>query len=448
MKIAVVGSGVAGLGAAWALSADHEVVVYEAETRLGGHSNTVEVTAVDGRTVPVDTGFIVYNERTYPNLIRLFEHLGVATEASNMSFAVSVDRGQFEYAGSAAGLFAQRRNLLRPRLWRLLRDLLRFYRTAPAFLETTGDLPIGEYLQREGYSQAFMDDHLLPMAAAVWSCSTHEVRAFPTKSFLRFNLNHGLMQLTNRPQWRTVSGGSREYVKRLSAPIAAQARLGTPVAAIQRTAAGVTVTDRQGHNDLFDQVVLACHGDQARALLGTDASKAEAAVLSAFRYQPNRTLLHRDPGLMPRRRSVWSSWNYLSGKTADDRRAVSVTYWMNRLQNLDPAVPLFVSLNPIDEPRTDLIEAEFNYDHPVFDSDAVAAQAALPEIQGVAQTWFCGSYCGYGFHEDALQAGFAVAAALGSPVPWASDVVPASPSANIVPPNLRPYVVEPAIAAE
>lgn len=448
MRVAVVGSGVAGLGAAWSLSADHEVVVYEAEARLGGHSNTVEVTAEDGRRLPVDTGFIVYNERTYPNLIRLFDHLGVATEPSNMSFAVSVDEGRFEYAGSAAGLFAQRRNLIRPRLWRLVRDLLRFYRTAPAFLETDEDLPIGEYLEREGYSPAFMDDHLLPMAAAVWSCSTEEVRAFPTRSFLRFNLNHGLMQLSDRPQWRTVSGGSREYVKRLSAPIAAQARLGTAVAAIRRTAEGVTVIDGQGQSDLFDQVVLACHGDQARAILGDETTAAEASVLDAFRYQPNRTLLHRDPALMPRRQSVWSSWNYLSGKTADQRRAVSVTYWMNRLQNLDPSVPLFVSLNPIQDPRSDLIEAEFSYDHPVFDQAAMAAQARLPEIQGVVSTWFCGSYCGYGFHEDALQAGFAVAAALGSPVPWAADVVPASPAARIVPEDLRPQVLEPAIAAE
>lgn len=448
MRLAVVGSGVAGLGAAWALSTDHEVVVYEAENRLGGHSNTVEVTTANGGRLPVDTGFIVYNERTYPNLIRLFDHLQVTTEPSNMSFAVSVDEGQFEYGGSAAGLFAQRRNLIRPRLWRLVRDLLRFYRTAPAFLETDGDLPIGEFLRREGYSPAFMDDHLLPMAAAVWSCSTEDVSAFPTKSFLRFNLNHGLMQLSNRPQWRTVSGGSREYVKRLSAPVAAQARLNTPVAAIRRTADGVTVIDGSGHSDSFDQVVLACHGDQARAILGDEATPAEAAVLDTFRYQPNRTLLHRDPSLMPRRRAVWSSWNYLSGQTADARRAVSVTYWMNRLQNLDPSVPLFVSLNPIQDPRDDLIEAEFSYDHPVFDQAAVAAQARLPEIQGGARTWFCGSYCGYGFHEDALQAGFAVAAALGSPVPWAAEVVPASPAAGIVPEDLRPRVLEPAIAAE
>ena len=448
MKIAVVGSGVAGLGAAWRLSAEHEVIVYEADKRLGGHSNTVEVAANDGGTIAVDTGFIVYNERTYPNLIRLFEHLDVATEPSNMSFAVSVDKGRFEYAGSPAGLFAQRRNLVRPRLWRLLRDLRRFYRTAPDHLETTGDLPIGEYLRREGYSPAFMDDHLLPMAAAIWSCSTAEIQSFPTKSFLRFNLNHGLMQFANRPQWRTVSGGSREYVKRLSAPFAAQARLGTPVAALKRGANGVTVIDRQGQSDVFDQVVLACHGDQARAILGQDATPAEAAILDSFRYQANHTLLHRDPHLMPRRKGVWSSWNYLSGKTRDNARAVSVTYWMNRLQNLDPSVPLFVSLNPIEAPRSELVEAEFSYDHPVFDSAAVAAQTRLPEIQGLARTWFCGSYCGYGFHEDALQAGLAVAGALGCPAPWADDIVPASPAAKIVTENHQAPFLDPAIAAE
>ena len=448
MKIAVVGSGVAGLGAAWRLSAEHEVILYEAETRLGGHSNTVEVATGDGATLAVDTGFIVYNERTYPNLIRLFEHLEVATEPSNMSFAVSVDKGRFEYAGSPAGLFAQRRNLVRPRLWRLLRDLRRFYRTAPAYLETTGDLPIGEYLRREGYSPTFMDDHLLPMAAAIWSCSTAEIQSFPTKSFLRFNLNHGLMQFANRPQWRTVSGGSREYVRRLSAPFAARARLGTPVAALKRDHDGVTVIDRQGQSDRFDQVVLACHGDQARAILGPDVTPVEASVLDAFRYQTNRALLHRDPELMPRRKGVWSSWNYLSGKTRDDERAVSVTYWMNRLQNLDPAVPLFVSLNPIEAPRSDLVEGEFSYDHPVFDSAAVAAQSRLPEIQGLARTWFCGSYCGYGFHEDALQAGLAVAEALGCPAPWVDEVVPASPAAKIVAPERSVPVLDPGIAAE
>ncbi len=446
MRIAVVGSGVAGLGAAWLLSSRHEVVVYEAEGRLGGHSNTVEASAPDGGTIPVDTGFIVYNERTYPNLIRLFEALDVPTEPSNMSFAVSVDQGSFEYAGSLPGLFAQRRNLLRPRLWRLVRDLLRFYRQAPDFLGSAEDLSIADYLAREGYSGAFMDDHLLPMAAAIWSCSIDEIQSFPTRSFLRFNQNHGLMQLRDRPQWRTVTGGSREYVRRIAAPFAADARLNTPVAAVRRAANGVTVVDAQGHADEFDQVVLACHGDTARRILGENASAAESEVLACFRYQSNRAILHRDPALMPRRRGVWSSWNYLSGRTAERERAVSVTYWMNRLQNLDPAVPLFVSLNPIAEPQPDLVEMETVYDHPVFDAAAVAAQARLPEIQGVRRTWFCGSYCGYGFHEDALQAGFAVAGALGCPVPWSAEVVPASPAAGIV--RAGDPALEPAMAAE
>jgi hypothetical protein len=448
MRVAVVGSGVAGLGAAWLLSSRHEVVVYEAEGRLGGHSNTVDVQAPDGGTIPVDTGFIVYNERTYPNLIRLFEALGVATEPSNMSFAVSVDRGRFEYAGSLGGLFAQRRNLVRPRLWRLVRDLLRFYREAPAALEAVDDLPIADYLKREGYSRAFMDDHLLPMAAAIWSCSLADIQAFPTKSFLRFNHNHGLLQLRDRPQWRTVTGGSRAYVRRISGPFRQGVRLNAPVAAVRRAANGVTVVDASGHSDEFDQVVLACHGDAARAILGDDASPDEAQVLDRFRYQANRAILHRDPALMPRRRGVWASWNYLSGLTPDSERAVSVSYWMNRLQNLDPAVPLFVSLNPFEAPKDELVESEFVYDHPVFDAGAVAAQARLPEIQGVRRTWFCGSYCGYGFHEDALQAGFAVAGALGCPAPWADEVVPASPSARIVRPADATPALEPAAAAE
>ena len=430
MKIAIVGGGIAGLGAAWLLSQRYDVTLYEANGYPGGHSNTVTVPTRAG-PIPVDTGFIVYNAPNYPNLTRLFDHLGVATEASTMSFAASLDDGRFEYAGSLGGLFAQRSNLLRPRLWRLLLDVLRFYREAPHLLDAEPASPgndeptLGDFLAARGYAEPFVRDHLLPMAAAIWSGDPDDMRAFPLRTFIRFFQNHGLLQLADRPQWRTVTGGSREYVRRLTAPFRSRIRLNRPVAAVTRMLHGVLVRSEDGTVERFDQVVLATHGDQALAILGRDATPAERVVLGRFGYSSNRAILHQDPRLMPRRRAVWSSWNYIGGRTG----AVSVTYWMNRLQNLDPAHPLFVSLNPVAEPDPSTVLAGFTYQHPQFDSHAIAAQRRLPDIQGQDRTWFCGSYCGYGFHEDALQSGLAVAAALGAPAPWADEVTPMTPAA-------------------
>jgi hypothetical protein len=450
MHIAVVGSGIAGLGAAWALSRHHEVTVFEAEPRLGGHANTVDL-ELDGRQIAVDTGFIVYNLRTYPHLIRLFEHLGVPTEASNMSFAVSLGSGRLEYAGSPRGLFAQKRNFVRPGHWTMIRDVLRFYRDAPKLLQLPPDAPaaaqtLGDYLRAHRYGRSFVYDHLLPMAAAIWSCPVERMLAFPMRSFVRFCDNHGLLLLRDRPQWRTVTGGSRAYVRRVAAGISGPIRLATPVRALARDPAGVSVlTD--GGAERFDQVVLATHGDRALQLLGQDADARERAILGAFGYEPNRAVLHTDPRLMPARRAVWSSWNYLGdGAHADDAK-VSVSYWMNSLQNLTGS-DLFVSLNPLQEPEARCTVAEFSYDHPVFDTAALDAQARLPEIQGVRRTWFCGSYCGYGFHEDGLEAGFAVAAALGAPAPWWESVAPASPAAEIAAGMPAPAAAVAGIAAE
>lgn len=425
-RIAVVGAGIGGLGAALALSERHDVTVYEAEARLGGHSNTVTVTAA-GRTIPVDTGFIVYNLDTYPNLIALFAHLGVPTQASDMSFAVSADGGALEYSGSDLnGLFAQRCNLLRPRFLGMVRDVLRFYREAPAvLLRPDTRQTLGEYLAAGGYGRSFVDDHLLPMAAAIWSCPTATMLDFPVVSFVRFCRNHGLLRIRDRPQWRTVSGGSREYVRRIADRLPGRIRLATPVAAIVRGTAGVVVRDAGGNEDRFDHVVLAVHGDQAAALLG-DPDPRERAILGAFRYAPNHAVLHGDAALMPRRRAVWASWNYLTGRDAAGDRAVSVTYWMNRLQGLDPAVPLFVSLNPSRPPDPARTHAAFDYMHPVFDQPAIDAQAALPAIQGQRRTWFCGAWCGYGFHEDGLTAGLAVAAALGAAPGWTRPLAAAA----------------------
>ena len=416
LDIAIVGTGISGMAAAWLLSSRHRVTVYEAADRVGGHTNTVEVPGPEG-SVAVDTGFIVYNELNYPNLVALFDHLGVPTKPSNMSFAASVDDGALEYSGSGlAGLFAQRRNLLRPRFYRMLRDTLRFYRDGAELLNDPklAHLCLGEVLERGNYSDAFIADHLLPMAAAIWSTPVADMRAYPAASFIRFCMNHGLMQVRGRPQWRTVAGGSREYVTRLTAPYADRIRTGAGVAGVRREphGGGVALELRSGEIARHDHVVIAAHADQALAMLD-EASNQERALLGAFTYTRNRAVLHQDPALMPRRAAVWSSWNYLSRSADDGRDRVCVTYWMNRLQDLDRRVPLFVTLNPHREIAPEAVLRSFDYEHPAYDLAAGRAQRDLWRLQGHRNTWYCGSYFGAGFHEDGLQAGLAVAEALG-----------------------------------
>ncbi|MDX1690905.1 MAG: FAD-dependent oxidoreductase [Acidimicrobiia bacterium] len=417
MDIAVVGSGVSGLGAAWALARTHSVTLYEADDRPGGHAHTVDVAGF-----AVDTGFIVYNEATYPHFTRLLDALDVPTAPSDMSFSFSLD-GDVEYRGSLGGMLAAPRNLLARRYRSMLRDIVRFRREGEMLLATAGTASLGEVLRSEGYSAGFAEDYLLPMAAAIWSARIGEIRAYPAASFLRFFANHGLIRITDRPRWRTVAGGSRTYVERIAAGLD-DVRLSTPVRAVDRAGDGVTVVSDRGR-DVFDHVVLATHTDQALRLLGTGASPEESAVLGAIRYEPNRAVLHSDPSLMPRRRRVWASWNYLADRGDRERRRASVTYWMNRLQPLDEAAPqLFVSLNPPRMPER--VHGSWDYAHPQFDEAALSAQQRLADIQGRRRTWFAGAWAGYGFHEDGLQAGLNVAAALGSPAPWHDAVVPVS----------------------
>ena len=422
-RIAVVGSGISGLSAAWLLSRSADVVLYEAEGRPGGHSNTVLAPAGD-RQIPVDTGFIVYNDRNYPNLVALFDHLSVPTLASNMSFSASIDGGAFEYSGSGLqGLLGQRSNVLRPRCWRMLSDILRFYRQAPALLDRPelATVSLGDYLASSRYGASFVEDHLLPMGAAIWSTTASEMRLYPLHAFIRFFANHGLLSLTDRPRWRTVAGGSREYVKRLLADFSGELRLGQPVRSVRRDAFGVEVTDAQGHADRFDDVVLATHADQSLKLLA-DADQVEHETLGAFEYTRNLAVLHSDPRLMPKRRKVWSSWNYISEPKGSGSNALCVTYWMNHLQSLDPMRPLFVTLNPCREIDPKHIIQTFDYEHPLFDLKANAAQRRLWPLQGRRRIWFCGAYFGSGFHEDGLQAGLAVAEALGGVRrPWSVE---------------------------
>lgn len=417
LKIAVIGTGISGMAAAWLLNLGHEITVYERATRLGGHSNTV-----DAGGIPVDTGFIVYNPVNYPNLTALFDHLGVPTKPSEMSFGVSLDDGDLEYSGTdLAGLFAQKRNLMRPRFLSMLRDLLRFYRDAPAAATALADprITLGDYLRAGGYGDAFCRDHLLPMAAAIWSAPPQKMLDYPAAAFIRFHHNHGLLQIADRPEWRTVDGGSRAYVEKLTAPFADRIRLDCGAVSVRRTGDGVIVQGNDGDAERFDHVVLASHADQSLALL-EDADAREREILGAFRYSHNLAVLHTDTRFMPKRRAAWSSWNFIGDR--DSEAGVCVTYWMNRLQSIAGAPDMFVTLNPSQPPHAGTLLHSEVYEHPMFDSRAIAAQSELWSLQGRRNTWFCGAYFGAGFHEDGLQAGLAVAEALGGVRrPWTVD---------------------------
>lgn len=403
LDIAIVGTGISGLSAAWLLSRRHRVTVFERDLRIGGHSHTVNAGGLS-----VDTGFIVYNELTYPNLTALFSHLGVATKPSNMSFSVSLDGGRLEYAGNLAGLFAQRRNITSARFWSMLRDLARFYHRAPRDLPAIGSTSLGDYLDGIGCGVAFRDDHLYPMAAAIWSTPAHKIAEYPAAAFIRFCENHGLLKFVRRPLWCTVEDGSQQYVDKLTEGFRDRIRIGCGVQSVRRRDGQVEVTSDRG-TERFDHVVIAAHADQALAMLA-DPHPLEQRLLGAFRYRRNEAILHSDPSLMPRRQRVWASWNYAS---ETDQRSPSVTYWMNRLQSLPDDRQMFLSLNPLLRPDAALVHSRHVYDHPMFDQAATTAQSELWSLQGMRNTWFCGAYFGAGFHEDGLQSGLAVAEQLG-----------------------------------
>ncbi len=410
-RIAVVGSGVAGLSCAWLLSRSHDVTLFEADDRIGGHSNTVEA-PTPSAPVAVDTGFIVYNPDNYPNLVGLFDHLSVPTKPAHMSFAVSLDDGAFEYSSHGIpALFAQKRNYASPKFWRMIADLLRFQKQAPrdlAEMERTGETLV-EYLDRNNYGRLFRDAHLLPQAAAIWSSTLDQMTSYPAASFVRFYMNHNLLTYDLKPTWRTVDGGSREYVSRLHADFMGRTVLNAGIAGIARDALGASVRFADGRSERFDAVVLATHSDQALRLLDQPTAK-EASLLGAIRYRANRAVLHRDTKLMPKRRKAWAAWTHQG--YSDRAGEGGVTYWMNELQSL-PGPPLFVSLNPAREPDPALILGQWDYEHPVFDTAAVRAQADLWSLQGEGGVWFAGAWFGSGFHEDGLQAGLAVAEGLG-----------------------------------
>ena len=417
-RIAIVGSGVSGLSAAWLLSQAHDVVVYEKDARLGGHSNTFDVDLPSGR-VPVDTGFIVYNQPSYPNFTALLDHLGVATEESCMSFAASIDGGKVEYSGQGvSAIFAKKSNAASPTFWRMLSDIPRFHRDARKALDGgfCEHASLGDFVTERRYGRGFRDHFLKPMAAAIWSTPAIKVLEYPALSFLNFFQNHGLLKVMNGQHWRTVTNGSRSYVRELEKAFADNVRMSCGVSKVERGPQGVAVTDERGHVDHFDHIVIASHANAAHAVL-SDASDEERDVLGGFSYQPNRAVLHFDEGQMPHRRRAWSSWNYLS-RDHDG----AVTYWMNRLQNLPCRENIFVTLNPVTPIRQDAIIADFSYEHPMFNARTWKAQRDIWRIQGRGGVWYAGAHLGYGFHEDGLHSGLAVAEAIGGVRrPWSVE---------------------------
>ena len=414
MKIAVIGSGIAGLGAAWRLSREHEVVLFEREARLGGHTHTHSVVQA-GRRYSVDTGFIVFNAQNYPLLTRLFDELGVASQETTMSFGVQDARNGLEYnATDLDSLFCQRRNLVSPRFWGMVRDILRFYREAPALLALAGDGPsLGDYLRENRYGAMFIDDHLVPMASALWSSPSDGIMGFPAKYLARFMDNHHMLQVQGRPPWRVVSGGSSTYVQALQAAWSVKVRLSSPVLRVRRDAEGVTVTTDTG-DDRFDQVVLACHSDQSVAMLA-DPSDAEREVLGAMPYQANETVLHTDARLLPRNRKAWAAWS--AHVPAEAGAPCTVSNVMNLLQGIDSPEPFVVTLNRSKQIDPAKVLARMRYHHPVYTHASVAAQSRRDEISGVNRTWYAGAYWGFGFHEDGLRSGIDVARGLGATWP-------------------------------
>ena len=417
LKIAVIGSGITGSSAAWALHKVHDVVLYEKEQRPGGHTATVDID-YNGTPISVDTGFIVYNEATYPNLTALFNELDVKTHESNMSFSLSLDQGKLEWSGDSLWtIFAQKRNLFRPSFLLMIREILRFNKQC--LVDRAGghlaDISIGDYLNWRGFSPGFMNNYLVPMAAAIWSTEAKRMMQFPADYFVNFFDNHRLIY-SRAHMWRTVTGGSRNYLDKLLAPVK-NARIGHEVTSVRRSGSSVFVTDSTGRTEEYDRVILASHSDQTLKIL-SDATEQEKRLLHSIPYQANRVILHRDQALMPVRKRVWASWNYLrNSKTENDKR-VAVSYWMNRLQGIDNKYPLFVTLNPEREPDPKLVFAEFSYDHPQFSGQSMLAQKELETIQGENNTWFAGAWTGYGFHEDGLSSGLAAAEALGGIIPW------------------------------
>ncbi len=419
MKIAIVGTGISGLASAYLLNPDHQITVYEINDYIGGHSRTVDVSTASGIT-PVDTGFIVFNYRNYPLLTGLFNHLGVAVEKSDMSFGVSIHNGWFEYSTQTLStLFAQKQNLVRWSFWKMVMDILRFNRHSSRYLHAESSVTLGECLDQLKVSEWFKQYYILAMGGAIWSCPLETMLAFPASSFLRFFDNHGLLTVNDQPQWYTVSGGSREYIKKLTASFKHNIRINCGVSQVDRHNQSVTVLDTNGQSEQFDHIVFSSHADQTLAMLD-NPDQHEQAVLSAFQYQNNTAILHSDESFMPQQKKCWASWVYLNDQKQDKRGSISLSYWMNNLQNLNPDPVLIVTLNPSGQhvPDPAKIHDQFDFEHPIFNQSAIDAQQRINSIQGQNNCWYCGAYQRNGFHEDGLHSAVEVAKKMGAHIPW------------------------------
>lgn len=414
MKIAIIGTGISGLSAAYLLCNLHDVTVYEKNSYIGGHSRTIDVD-LGGRKTALDTGFIVFNDWNYPNLMGLFTHLGVAYEKSDMSFGVSISNGWLEY--SSSNIFAQRRNLLRPEFYGMLKDIINFNRKALALSEQKPDITLQECLDELKLGSWFQRYYILAMGAAIWSCPVDTIMKFPAKTFLRFFKNHGLLNLVERPQWYTVTGGSREYISKITKPYEHKIKHNTAALSVTPKDGKVSVIDSKGETAEYDHVILASHADQSLELLQTQDTEVKN-ILSSFTYQKNRIVVHTDQSFMPKSRKCWASWVYLCEDRKDNKPSVSLTYWMNNLQNLDADHPVFVTLNPDTMPKRALTIEEHTFMHPVFDKTAISAQEKIKTIQGRGNIWLCGAYQRYGFHEDGLMSAIEVSKMLGAIVLW------------------------------
>jgi predicted NAD/FAD-binding protein len=415
MKIAIIGAGISGMGAAYLLSDQHDVTLYEKNKYVGGHSRTIDVKTADN-TLAVDTGFIVFNNWNYPNLLGFFKALNVPYLKSDMSFGVSIDNGWLEY--SSYGLFAQKRNLFRFQYWRMLSNIIRFNKQAPKYIERDINISLKECLNELNMSTWFKQYYLLAMGAAIWSCPLETILEFPAQTFLRFFKNHGLLNIKDRPQWYTVKGGSRAYVERLMAHILPKINVMNGATNVQKnTDNSFIITDTDGTNHVYDQVIFACHADEALSLIDSPTDQ-EFSILSAFRYQDNKVIVHSDESFMPKIRKCWASWIYLSDTQDDKKQTVSLSYWMNNLQSLPDDKTILVTLNPDRRPDEQHVIDEHVFSHPIFDLPAIKAQQRISEIQGVRGLWFCGAYQRYGFHEDGILSAVNVAKSLGADIPW------------------------------
>lgn len=414
MKLAIIGTGISGLSAAYCLNEHHDITVYERNAYLGGHSRTIDIKGCD-KPFPVDTGFIVYNERNYPLLVSLFKKLNVPVVKSDMSFGVSVAKGWLEYGSK--NMLAQPINIFRPAFWGMVSDIIRFNYIAVKKTDLYEGKSLGEFLDLLHMGAWFRKYYLQAMGAAIWSCSVETILSFPAKSFITFFKNHGLLTLNDHPQWLTVNGGSREYISRLTESYKNKIRFLTPVKSVMRDGDKVIVSDISGHTEEYDEVIFACHADQALEII-QDASPEEKNILGVFKYQNNRVVVHGDTSFMPQRKGAWASWVYLSDTPVDKEPTVSLSYWMNNLQNLQTDRPVIVTLNPAREPASDLIYDDHNFSHPVFTNETYVAQQKINDIQGVNKYWFCGAYQRYGFHEDGLLSTVLMIKKMGINIPW------------------------------